>query len=965
MKLCRNKQITKKIIIVLVTIIVLNFSIPMRSEAVSFAQIGGDLLKELVQLLASVGDVVMGALNHFMLGTEDIISSVMLDQEDENLTSAASSLYGKGEADIERSVSSEDLDGLLWTEWKIPNMLYCPENIFANKIAMLDVNFIRPHTFTPVEYTDASGERPVNATDSSTDKAESLAGKPSINNTIASWYKAFRNIAVVGLLIVLVYLGIRILISSTSADKAKYKESLQDWVVALCLVVIIHFIMSGIMMITEKVTDLLDNTANKTIRVSVTSGASDTEGEDTSASASLQFRTNITGYIRFLAQNEDWGNCTAYTILYLAIVIFTLMFTVTYLKRFLYMAFFTMIAPLVALTYPIDKARDGKAQAFDMWFKEYTMNAIIQPIHLLLYSVFVGSAIDLAVDNPIYAIICMMFLTTAEKFIKKMFGLNKAETTSGLGAIAGGALAMKGIGNLVGKFTGKGAKSVQSGKNDEEETLTKRGKSPRMNSNPLNTIASSMGRTGGAGASVATGAGTVAGAGAALGPLGIVAGATAGAIGAGARAAGGAVANMTGAGDNQTNPQNPLETEQQRQDRESLNAINTERRGLTQMMNSRDATPEEREEGRARLEELARQQEQIEARQAAQRRIELEQSRDMWQSMSEDESESVLNRFNARQEAQRAQQEIDRINGTGDFAPENTQRNQQETNRTDGTRDFSSGNTQSPEPRRVNFTPREQMPRRRTVGTGLSAAGAYVGRRISGAMTTDNIKDKMIKGGKAVARTGLRTAGKVAGTAVAASVIGTASAAAAVTTGDLSSGASILAGGLGMSAAVGGSVGGRIGESTYSRAEDVTSGAYDAYKAGRYTKDEQKEKKQEKYDRQWRRREENYKYLMEKANMTSKEAKEFINDEKTKDFLRHDITDIGIIYNARKLADEKGYDNSRAVASAQMASGLGKDFKDNNTAQNALRENIRGKNTGMDDNDIETLINELAEITDT
>src|SRR5699024_9542913 len=151
--------------------------------AVSFAQIGGDLLKELVQLLASVGDVVMGALNHFMLGTEDIISSVMLDQEDENLTSAASSLYGKGEADIERSVSSEDLDGLLWTEWKIPNMLYCPENIFANKIAMLDVNFIRPHTFTPVEYTDASGERPVNATDSSTDKAESLAGKPSINNT--------------------------------------------------------------------------------------------------------------------------------------------------------------------------------------------------------------------------------------------------------------------------------------------------------------------------------------------------------------------------------------------------------------------------------------------------------------------------------------------------------------------------------------------------------------------------------------------------------------------------------------------------------------------------------------------------------------------------------------------------------------------------------------------------------------
>ncbi len=53
-----------------------------------------------------------------------------------------------------------------------------------------------------------------------------------------------------------------------------------------------------------------------------------------------------------------------------------------------------------------------------MWFKEYTMNAIIQPIHLILYSVFIGSAIDLAVSNPLYAIVAMAFLTSAEKFVK-------------------------------------------------------------------------------------------------------------------------------------------------------------------------------------------------------------------------------------------------------------------------------------------------------------------------------------------------------------------------------------------------------------------------------------------------------------------------------------------------------------------------------------------------------------------
>ena len=65
-------------------------------------------------------------------------------------------------------------------------------------------------------------------------------------------------------------MGIRIVISSTATDKAKYKENLQDWLVALCLVFIIHFIMSGIMMLTDKFTEMLDNTINKPIAVKVT-----------------------------------------------------------------------------------------------------------------------------------------------------------------------------------------------------------------------------------------------------------------------------------------------------------------------------------------------------------------------------------------------------------------------------------------------------------------------------------------------------------------------------------------------------------------------------------------------------------------------------------------------------------------------------------------------------------------------
>ena len=203
---------------------------------------------------------------------------------------------------------------------------------------------------------------------------------------------------------------------------------------------------------------------------------------------SYGFRTNLTGYVRFMAQSSELGDSAAYTVIYIAFIIYTVMFTFIYFKRFLYMAFFTMIAPLVALTYPLDKMRDGKAQAFNLWFKEYTMNAILQPVHLILYTVLVSSAMELAIENPIYAIFAIAFLLPAEKFIKKMFGLDRAESTSALGAFAGGALTMKGVGAVAGMFKGNGKKAQEnSGVLDKASTGLKT--AGAVTKNPLLSIA--------------------------------------------------------------------------------------------------------------------------------------------------------------------------------------------------------------------------------------------------------------------------------------------------------------------------------------------------------------------------------------------------------------------------------------------------------------------------------------------
>ena len=443
MKKLTTNKIFQKIILTLMMIVSLCFITPQKTYALwGWKDIGNGLLKEIIQCVAALADIVEGLLNNVMLGTD--FSSAMLDKDNKNLSDPDSWLYYNGN-EFTKEFKEGEINTKTFFKWwgdasfKIPNMLYCPENIFANNIAALDVNFLSPNKFTSAVKGSSKAE----------EKAKSSA--EVLRETISSWYKSFRSIAVVGLLSVLIYLGIRILLSSAADDKAKYKESLKDWLVALCLVFVIHFIMSGILMLTDKVTNLFSTSITDGITIAADDG-----------SEVVKFRTNLMGLVRFQAQSDDAQKTVAYTIIYVALIIYTVIFTVVYYKRFLYTAFFTMIAPLVALTYPLDKIGDGKAQAFNMWFKEYTMNVIIQPVHLILYTVFVSSASNLAADNPVYALVAIGFLIPAEKFIKKMFGLDRAETTSGFGSFAGGALAMTGLKKLAGM--GSGASKGNAGK---------------------------------------------------------------------------------------------------------------------------------------------------------------------------------------------------------------------------------------------------------------------------------------------------------------------------------------------------------------------------------------------------------------------------------------------------------------------------------------------------------------------
>ena len=295
----------------------------------------------------------------------------------------------------------------------------------------------------------------------------------TLKPTIAKWYYALRTLAIVVMLLILVYIGIRIMTSSIASEKSKYKNMLVDWVVAFCLIFIMHYIMVFANNINDSLIKIFDSVAesrgftaviddedgslwkklNEKDGIQLDPNMRINDPHTGKENAAIEWQTNLMGAFRiWAAQNakEVEGLIyVGYGLCFLIMVFYTIFFLATYLKRLIYLAFLTIMAPLVAMTYPIDKLNDGRAQAFDMWLKEYIFNLLLQPVHLLLYVVLISSAYELVASNVIYALVAIGFLMPAEKLIRKFFGFEKAQTPGMLANATGAAIAMNTINRLL------------------------------------------------------------------------------------------------------------------------------------------------------------------------------------------------------------------------------------------------------------------------------------------------------------------------------------------------------------------------------------------------------------------------------------------------------------------------------------------------------------------------------------
>lgn len=312
---------------------------------------------------------------------------------------------------------------------------------------------------------------------------------------VQKWYKVFNRIAIMVYMIVLVYIGIAVMLSSTGEKRARYKELTMTWVIGIAILFLFPYVMKYIIKLNDALTNMIAN-------VSTSFGFTQQEGTGGDLGQlgflDVAFEYGKPEFSKHLGNSKDIITFTrnvaigvkdggsgnkktnaniALALVYDVLIGQTLVILIMYYKRAFMMAFLIVIFPLVAMSYVIDKIGDGKSQSFGLWFKEFLVNVVVQTFHAIVYVLITGGGIKSYIDssggNFIFMFLCVLFLFEGEKILRGIFGIQSQANTIG-DLAATGAMIMAMGGKAKGVFGGGDVKTGSSTDNKENTAATKR-----------------------------------------------------------------------------------------------------------------------------------------------------------------------------------------------------------------------------------------------------------------------------------------------------------------------------------------------------------------------------------------------------------------------------------------------------------------------------------------------------------
>ncbi len=228
-----------------------------------------------------------------------------------------------------------------------------------------------------------------------------------IRSLVANWYYAFRLVAIIGLLVILIYIGIKGTISTVAEEKARYKSMFVNWLVAFVIVFFMQYFMILVMQINQALIDIF-----KSIGKSL----------------------NLYETVRELTWSIKMSTGVLATCLYVMLVYYMIKFAIMYFKRLFIIVLLIILAPLIAAKYAIDRLNGSKSSgSLTIWTQEYTFNVMMQTIHALTYTIFTAVSVDITKattnanngESYIFAtilitILFFRFMVESEQILKNM-----------------------------------------------------------------------------------------------------------------------------------------------------------------------------------------------------------------------------------------------------------------------------------------------------------------------------------------------------------------------------------------------------------------------------------------------------------------------------------------------------------------------------------------------------------------
>lgn len=270
-----------------------------------------------------------------------------------------------------------------------------------NKIALFNIDYFD----TEDSYT--VGDATVQANESNL----------KIKESITEVYYFCRVLAIAISLLVLIYIGIRMALSTVASDQAKYKKMLMAWIESIVILFLMVYIMVAVIEFGNILTGVFYDIRCQLVEEEEGYGVF----ENTVRETTLEYVFSFSGL-----------KLTIWSMIYWVLLFQEIKFFWLYIKRLLMVGLLIIVSPLIIITYSIDKAGDGRAQVFSSWMKEFIVNVLIQPLHALIYMVFVLSANALAVEAPLVGLALLLAMGTVERMVKVVFDMKGLTTLRGV-----------------------------------------------------------------------------------------------------------------------------------------------------------------------------------------------------------------------------------------------------------------------------------------------------------------------------------------------------------------------------------------------------------------------------------------------------------------------------------------------------------------------------------------------------